>query len=247
MKIAYSILLFLSAFIPGLIIVKLQKPLKFDLKYLLVFAGAFIFSITIVHLLPELFSASSNPRMIGVFVLVGFFMQIFLDFVTTGVEHGHLHNHKHHHTSISPIMLMLGLCIHALMDGSILVHPGEHAAGEHSSGLLIGIILHKIPAAIALMSVLNMSIKNKKVLILMLIIFSFASPLGLIFSDLMNTYSLVSEEGFLIIFAIVSGNFLHISTTIYFESSPDHSFHKKKIFISLLGALLAVLVEFLQH
>ena len=83
MKIAYSILLFLSAFIPGLIIIKLQKPLKFDLKYLLVFAGAFIFSITIVHLLPELFSASSNPRMIGVFVLVGFFMQIFLDFITT--------------------------------------------------------------------------------------------------------------------------------------------------------------------
>ncbi len=48
MKIAYSIILFLAAFIPGLIIIKLQKPLKFDLKYLLVFAGAFIFSITIL-------------------------------------------------------------------------------------------------------------------------------------------------------------------------------------------------------
>ncbi|MCK5470842.1 MAG: ZIP zinc transporter, partial [Cyclobacteriaceae bacterium] len=117
MKIAFSIILFLSAFIPGLIIIKLQKPLKFDLKYLLVFAGAFIFSITIVHLLPEILTASANPQRIGLFVLVGFFMQIFLDFVTTGVEHGHLHKHSHHHTRISPIMLMLGLCIHALMDG----------------------------------------------------------------------------------------------------------------------------------
>lgn len=247
MEIAYSIILFLAAFIPGIIIINLQKPLKFDLKYLLVFAGAFIFSITIVHLLPELLTASSNPQRIGLFVLVGFFMQIFLDFMTTGVEHGHLHTHGHHHGRLSPIMLMLGLCIHALMDGSILVHPGKHGVGEHSTGLLIGIILHKIPAAIALMSVLNISFKNKNILLILLIIFSLASPFGLIFSEMMNTYQLVSQEGFLIIFAIVSGNFLHISTTIYFESSPEHTFNRKKIFISLLGALLAILLEFLQH
>ncbi len=97
------------------------------------------------------------------------------------------------------------------------------------------------------MSVLNLNFKSKKVLILLLVIFSLSSPFGLIFSDLMNKYSVISQEGFLIIFALVSGNFLHISTTIYFESSPDHTFHKKKIFISLLGALLAVLVEVLHH
>ncbi len=247
MEIAYSIALFLAAFIPGLIIIKLQKPLKFDLKYLLVFAGAFIFSITIVHLLPEIFTATTNPQRIGLFILVGFFMQIFLDFITTGVEHGHLHNPSHHHSGFSPVMLMIGLCIHSLMDGSILIHTGGDGAGEHGTGLLIGIILHKIPAAIALMSVLNLNFKNKKALLLLLIIFSLASPFGLIFSDLMNKYSVISQEGFLIIFAIVSGNFLHISTTIYFESSPDHTFHKKKIFISLLGAMLAVIVEVLHH
>ena len=246
MEIFYSITLFLAAFIPGIIIIRLQKPLKIDLKYLLVFAGAFIFSITIVHLLPELITASANPQRIGLFVLIGFFMQIFLDFITTGVEHGHLHSHDHHHGKFSPVMLMLGLCIHAMMDGSILVHPG-HGPGEHSAGLLVGIVLHKIPAAIALMSILSISIKNKKLLLSLLVIFSLASPFGLIFSDIMNTYHIVSKEGFIIIFAIVSGNFLHISTTIYFESSPDHTFHKKKIFISVLGALLAIFVEFLQH
>ena len=247
MQIFYSITLFLAAFIPGIIIIRLQKPLKIDLKYLLVFAGAFIFSITIVHLLPELIIASANPQRIGIFVLIGFFMQIFLDFITTGVEHGHLHSHDHHHGKFSPVMLMLGLCIHAMMDGSILVHPGADGSGEHSAGLLVGIVLHKIPAAIALMSILNISIKNKKLLLSLLLIFSLASPFGLIFSEIMNTYHIVSKEGFIIIFAIVSGNFLHISTTIYFESSPDHTFHKKKIFISVLGALLAIFVEFLQH
>lgn len=248
MEITFAVILFLAAFIPGIIILRLQKPLKVDLKYLLVFAGAFIFSITIVHLLPELFTASTNPQLIGLFVLVGFFMQIFLDFITTGVEHGHLHKHdNYHHGSFSPVMLMVGLCIHAMMDGSILVHSGEQGSEEHGTGLLIGIVLHKIPAAIALMSVLNASFKNKKILIILLLIFSLASPAGLVFSELLNQFNILSKEGFLILFAIVSGNFLHISTTIYFESSPDHTFHRKKIFISLLGALLAIAVEFLHH
>ncbi len=246
MEIYFILILFLAAFIPGYIILRMQKPLKIDLKYMLVFAGAFIFSITIVHLLPELLTSSSDPRKIGVFVLVGFFMQIFIDFTTSGVEHGHLHEH-HHHGGLSPIMLMFGLCMHALMDGSILVHPGNHETGQHLSGLLIGIVLHKIPASIALMSVLRSMIKNQKLLIIFLLIFSLASPAGLVLSELLGKFELLGKEGFLILFAIVSGNFLHISTTIYFESSPDHSFHKKKIFISLIGALLAILIEFLQH
>ncbi|MCG8309959.1 MAG: ZIP family metal transporter [Cytophagales bacterium] len=222
--------------------------MKFDLKYLLVFAGAFIFSITIVHLLPELFTASEHPQLIGLFVVVGFFMQVFLDFITTGVEHGHLHHHDHHHRGFSPIMLIIGLCIHAFMDGSILVHPGGvNEAGHSSTGLLIGIVLHKIPAAIALMSILNLNIKNRQILLTFLLIFSLASPIGLFFSEVLNQNNIIDKEGFLIVFAVVSGNFLHISTTIYFESSPDHTFHKKKIFISLIGALLAIAVEFLHH
>jgi len=246
MNIYYIIVLFLAAFIPGYVIIRVQKPFKFDLKYMLAFAGAFIFSITIVHLLPELFTASENPRIIGIFILIGFFMQIFIDFTTSGIEHGHVHA-QHHHSRISPWMLMFGLCMHAFMDGSILVHPGNHAAGQHSTGLLIGIILHKIPASIALMSVLLTIIKNKGTLFMLLIIFSIASPFGLVFSELLSTYNLLSHEGFIALFAIVSGNFLHISTTIYFESSPDHSFHKKKIIISLFGAMLAILFEFLHH
>lgn len=247
MEIVYIVILFFAAFIPGIFIINLKKPLGFDIKYLLVFAGAFIFSITIVHILPEIITASVNPTRIGLFVLFGFFMQILIDFSTTGVEHGHIHDLKHQHSSFSPYMLMIGLCVHAFMDGSILIHPGEHGTDEHTLGLLIGIVLHKIPAAIALVSILNYNLRNKKVLIILLVIFSLASPSGLIFSELMNTYQIMSKEGFLILFAIVSGNFLHISTTIYFESSPDHTFHKKKIYISLLGAMSAILIEYFQH
>ena len=246
MDIFYSITLFLAAFIPGYFVIQLKKPLSFDLKYMLVFAGAFIFSITIVHLLPELFTASEHPGRIGMFVLLGFFMQIFIDFTTTGVEHGHLHEH-HHHDNLSPTLLMIGLCLHALMDGSILVHQGDQEYGKHTAGLLVGIFLHKIPAAIALMSVLSTRFNSRKTLVILLLIFSITSPLGLLLSNYLNEYQILNKEGFIILFAIVSGNFLHISTTIYFESSPDHTFHKKKIFISLIGALMAILIEIINH
>jgi len=246
----YSTLLFLAAFVPGILVVYAKRPFKLDLKYLLVFAGAYIFSITIVHLLPELFVASTRPRVIAICVLLGFFMQIFLDFITTGVEHGHLHEQRDHNHRISPLMLMAGLMLHALMDGSILVHPGngsEHGDGFHSLSLLIGIILHKIPAAIVLISVLYLDYTNKRILIFLLLMFSLASPLGLVLSDFLNESQLLGREAFLMIFAVVSGNFLHISTTIYFETSPEHHYNRRKIAVSLLAAMIAIVIEFLHH
>jgi len=238
------LILFLTAFIPGLFIIYYPGTRKPDIKYMLVFAGAFIFSITLVHLLPELISASTDPKLVGIFVLVGFIMQMLLDLTTSGVEHGHMHNHSHH-GRISPIVLMSGLCLHALMDGSILIHPGHQHGVMGNSGLMLGIMLHKIPESIALIAVLSFVFKKKFTLLVFLIIFSLASPVGLLLSELLSHYELLDKQGFIILFSIVSGNLLHISTTIYFETSPDHSFHKKRAIIGLLGTLLAILTEIL--
>jgi zinc transporter ZupT len=238
MEILFSVILFISAFIPGYWIIRKADRIHLDLHYLLVFAGAYIFSITIVHLLPEIITHSEKPTTMGIFVLVGFFMQIFLDFLTKGVEHGHVHTHTEANSSISPVTLMIGLTIHALMDGAILVHPDHHPFG-----LLLGIVLHKVPAAIVLVSVLLTRFKSRFTLLLLLLLFSLSSPTGFIINNYLSTSGLMSQEILLVIFAIVSGNFLHISTTIYYESSPDHKYHRKKILVGLLGALFAIAVE----
>jgi zinc and cadmium transporter len=41
----------------------------------------------------------------------------------------------------------------------------------------------------------------------------------------------------------VSGNFLHISTTIVFESSLDHKFNARKMGVAVVAAALAVVAE----
>ena len=91
------LILFFSTLLAGLVALIIPK---INSKYFylgLVFSGAFLFSITIVHLLPELFSDRSSPGWIGLLVLLGFFMQLLLDFFTSGVEHGHLHLADEHH------------------------------------------------------------------------------------------------------------------------------------------------------
>lgn len=237
----YIVILFLSAFIPGVYIINKPGYNSKSLHYWLVFAGAYIFSITIVHLIPELFQHSDNPKYLAFFILLGFFMQIFIDFLTSGVEHGHAHQH---HTKTPVLSLMIGLTIHAVMDGTILIHSDEGGdSHSHGLGLLLGIVVHKIPAAIVLVTVLSFTIANKKKLLTLLLIFSIATPAGLLFTQAMQEVDMLKSDVFNYVFAIVSGNFLHISTTIYFEASPQHHFNRKRVVYALLGAVLAVLVE----
>lgn len=240
-------ILFFSALAGGLLVFLVPKINTTAFKLTLVFAGAYLFSITIIHLLPDLFSVAVVPSEIGFYILVGFFMQIFLAQLTSGVEHGHIHDpnighsgHRHYAAGT----LLIALCFHAFMEGTLLAHPAEQLHDHGNHAVLIGIVLHKMPAAFALMSVLRFQMASIKKSLLLLLAFSLASPLGLLLSINFHHIAWVGDHAFLIIYALVCGNFLHISTTIFFESSPEHRFQFKKLLVSLAGALLASIVEF---
>jgi zinc and cadmium transporter len=53
----------------------------------------------------------------------------------------------------------------------------------------------------------------------------------------------MSAQVFTGLIAIVTGSFLHISTTIVFESSSDHKFNGKKMSIAVLAAVIAISME----
>ena len=73
---------------------------------------------------------------------------------------------------------------------------------------------------------------------------SVATPVGLILSSQMQSLGMISPEMLQIMFAIVAGNFLYISTTIFYESAPGHGFQAAKLLVSAFGAGLAVILEF---
>ena len=241
------LILTFSALGAGLLVFLVPRINTIFFTLSLVFAGSYLFSITIIHLLPELFTAEEDPAHVGLYILLGFFMQIFIAQLTSGIEHGHIHKpandhgHAHH---FSAITLLVALCFHAFMEGALLAHPSEHIHQHETQGLLLGIVFHKMPAAFALMSVLFSRISRARAVCLLLI-FSVSSPVGMLVSTQFHDMALIGQETFLIIYALVCGNFLHISTTIFFESSPEHQLHLKRLAVSLAGALFAVLAEFL--
>jgi zinc transporter ZupT len=251
---AFSIfILFFVALIAGAVAFYIPKINTDTYKLLLVFAGSYLFSITIVHIFPDLFAQAAQPALLGVCVLVGFFLQQGLEFLSSGVEHGHIHVHEHlpgrqtgkHHQELSAIWVLVALCVHAFLEGGMLAH-GQSGHHHHTSNTLLwGILLHKAPEAFALMSVLICDVKSKTKAILMLVIFSAASPVGLFLSNYLVVNEIMSSQAFMILFAVVTGNFLHISTTIVFESSADHKFNAKKMGIAVLAAGIAIATELL--
>ncbi|MCC6838400.1 MAG: zinc/iron permease, partial [Bacteroidia bacterium] len=81
---------------------------------------------------------------------------------------------------------------------------------------------------------------EKKVAVLSLVIFALVTPLGaltshLIGANMIGDFSMYFDK----IMAVVVGIFLHISTTILFESSENHRFNLIKFLIIILGAALA--------
>jgi zinc transporter ZupT len=111
--------------------------------------------------------------------------------------------------------------------------------------ILLGIALHRAPAAFALMTVLTIQLQSKARAIPYLVAFSVAAPIGLLISTHFVQTEVLSEAGLVYLYALVSGNFLHISTTIVFESSPEHHFNARKLAVAVVGALVAVAVEYI--
>ncbi|WP_075350061.1 ZIP family metal transporter [Algoriphagus marinus] len=241
------LLLFFTALGAGSLVFFAPKFKDKYFKLILVFAGSYLFSITVLHLLPELFSSGFDGGKMGLFILIGFLLQQILEFLSSGIEHGHIHHH-HGESKSGVITVMLGLFIHAFLEGTLLSHGNlvdADSMGHLHSGksVLIGIIMHKGPAAFALAAVLSSSLSRKWTLIL-LTLFALASPLGMFSSAFLFENGILQKEGIGMLYGLVVGGFLHISTTIFFESSPHHTFHWNKLLVSFLAAGLAIASEY---
>lgn len=246
------LVLFITPLLSGLLVYLIPGGRTKSFRLLLVFAGAYLFGITVVHILPELYRGNGEVELIGLFVLCGFFLQQILEHFTSGVEHGHIHTHEHAHDhyhahshhQISALVLLMALCVHAFLEGAMLAQPTTPGFQYDVNAVLLGIALHRAPAAFALMTVLSVQLHSRNRAIPYLIVFSVAAPIGLLISTYLVETEILSQSGLILLYALVSGNFLHISTTIVFESSPEHHFNARKLTVAILGALVAVAVEY---
>ena len=224
-----TILLLIGSVISGAIIVEVFSIKRSkNIQFLLTFSGAYLLAVSMLHLIPEIFTHTTTNS-IGLFILAGFLIQILLEYFSQGIEHGHFH--KSH---IIPLSVLISLCLHALLEGIPL---GGHLHHHAHNALLTGIILHKLPVSIVLMTFFLQSNIPKKRAYILLLLFAIMSPLGVFAGDLFTALANYHNE----IMAIVIGIFLHISTTILFESSDGHKFSLQKILAIIFGSLIAFL------
>ncbi|WP_223262063.1 ZIP family metal transporter [Cardinium endosymbiont of Dermatophagoides farinae] len=213
------------------------------LPLLLTFSGGYLLANTLLHLMPELFISKVLATHVGGYIMIGFFLQRFIETFSAGVEHGHAIVPASGHSCVrnyKTLSFLTSIALHALLDGTLLAHG--HAGHATQEGLLLGMMLHKFLEAVALVSVLGGFNLSVRWILLYLTLFSLASPIGLWLSSYLNHY--ISDDASIMLLSIVTGNFLYISATMLFEASPNHHSNQFTLWISLLGAGLAALVEF---
>ena len=133
-----SYIFLIAAVLFGSILVFILKPNSKLVHLLLAFSGAYLLSVTILHLLPLVYIETTTYKKVGIFILAGIIIQSILESFSKGAEHGHIHIHTN--GKEFPTLLFVSLCIHAFSEGLPI-----HNANDN---LLWAIVIHKIPIAI---------------------------------------------------------------------------------------------------
>lgn len=232
--------LIVSVLLGGFFVTFLHQTNKAQIiKLMLAFSGGFLLSIAFTHFIPDLYHDESAS--IGIYILVGFLVQLLLEFFSGGIEHGHVHVHK---GQPMPWGLFLSLSVHSILEGIPLGNQmsgheiiSSHHHHEDDNSLLLGILFHQLPVAIALMTLLVNTKLNLVRSWIVLMAFGIMTPLGVV----IGMMTLPGQLGldYHVILAIVVGMFLHISTTIIFETSENHKFNLLKLLAIFVGCGLA--------
>ncbi len=223
------LLLIASVLLGSLISAFLKSQREVSIKFLLVFSGAYLLSLGVFHLLPEVYEVHDHT--IGLWVMGGFFIQLVLEVFSKGVEHGHGHP-EHFKDKGIPLTVMISLFIHALLESLPI---GAHTHELSSNTLLWGIVIHKLPVSIILFAMLTELTSSKFKIIFWMATFALIAPIGVWLGETLPFL----EQYYRQLTALTLGVFLHISTTILFESSKSHKFNFIKFFVTLLGVIIA--------
>jgi len=198
------ILLFFITAIVGFSVYFIKRELlgKY-IDYIKLFGASFFLGVIVLHLLPEVFS--QGIKEVGLFIALGFFVQVLLETYTGTEPHDHVLPEKLTNYSVT---LLIGLSIHAFFEGFPLAdsyHDLHHHHVEHT--YLAGVILHKIPVIVILVLMMLGSGLSKMKTGAQIILFSLMTPLGMLVGEIIEPGSQWSVY----ILAFVVGSISHIA------------------------------------
>jgi zinc and cadmium transporter len=248
MMLAYLLLLFAVSFIGGALPLYINIKEQYQ-RYILAFSGSVLLGISFLHLLPETFEDLGEKA--GIYILIGFFLQLFLQKFSHGIEHGHNPNnahhhhhhdkqeHHHHHATPAFWSVFIGLAAHAFLEGIPLGYTFHQSSTLPN--FVIGIAAHKLPETLSLMAFVAVMPFSKIKKWSILILFASISPIAGLVASFFATHFLFTAQLISQLVPIVIGAFTHIATIIFFESeTAAHQLNKYKLASIALGLLVAL-------
>jgi zinc and cadmium transporter len=213
------------------------------LRLILAFSAAYLFAISIMHMLPEAFHGD-NVKQVGLFIVIGFCSQLIIDTFSTGIEHGHVHLHSKECHSHLPMGIIIGLFLHSLLEGLPVYDLHATRTGNVNYQLILGLAVHNLPITIAFVALLKEHESQKGKRLLLLFLFALMTPVGYLVSYVLQSFGLNDYETYgQLAYAMVIGIFLHISTAILFETSDQHKYNIRKVLVMLSGIIVAYFIS----
>ena len=248
-KIIAFFLVFATGLLGGLVSKWLSVSQKSDLIFSLgnAFAGGVFLGAGLIHMMPDAQEGFSDLTASGypwfaVVCCVGFLLILFLEKVAM--------RHSHSHTDPSmfpgnlvlyPYVLMIVLSVHSVIMGIAL---GTEVRIAQVAVILIAIVAHKGTAAFSLtVSLLRGSVRRGRV-ILLVILFSAMTPLGILLGVgfmalLTGRAEKIFEAGF---DALAAGTFLYVALLDILQEEFSVHTHRLLKFAFVFGGLAVMAI-----
>jgi zinc transporter ZupT len=197
--------------------------------HLLIALGAgTMFSVSLVHILPEMLEMTSAS--IYAFV-AGFLLIYLLEEILT--PHSHDHNH-HEHTHEDPhehfghivIVAWIAICLHTLLDG-MSIRAGFALGETLGFTILAGVAIHQIPVSFSIASMLRGSTLSRHQQLFMMTLFGIAASAGFIVTGALIDH--ISPTMITLSSALAGGSLLYVSNVELLPMIHAQSTKKMKL------------------
>lgn len=232
-KIFAALTIFLAAFLAGLLPTAFSERHPRAISISEAIASGIFLGAALFHMIPD---AETGFRNVGLhkfpyaitFCVISFFALAVIEQTTKYFSTQHTHK-------ITSTLLLIFLSVHSLIAGAAL---GINGSITNAVVIYIAIIAHKSSASFALMVSLNKNFERKRTIILLLLLFSLMTPLGILLATELSTIIATEQSRLLeaVLNSLTAGTFLYIGTldTLGRQLQPQRLINRFWEFSSLI-------------
>ncbi len=233
--LGYGAAIFSAAFVGGAMPLLVPATNENRLKLFISFGAGLLLGMACIHMVPE--ASRLIPESFGLWFLTGFVLLFVLErfiMIHACEEHG-----CNYHTI--GIAAFAGLTVHGVIEGFALA--STFLVSQGAFFVLIAILAHKIPAGVALTSILRLAMPGRGRILLFVAGVALSGPLGLVLAYAFLKGSAVPASAGILL-AMSAGTFLYIAACdLLPELHRTNADKIPRLVLFFLGLAVAIITE----